>query len=331
MFTSIGSLLLLLGGIAHADLDVAFVLDTTGSMSGEINEARSRVRELAEALRAARPNERVRLGVVAYRDQGDAYLTRVSQLTDQVALTSRFLDGLQADGGGDAPEDVIEALRVALDELDWDPGAERQLFLIADAKAHTDYEDHQSLSWWAERARQRHVIINAIGCRSLSPEGIAQFRTLAYATEGQYHHIGRVEADAGGVADAMLQTLAPAPAEDGPLRPLSVFESGAPRAAFVAGVQEPVTGIVVRLGTWLSPLEHQAEQPGSACSLTVLLPEGIDLAGPPQLALGSRRLHATLALAPVSASAPATGSGGRSVWELERCLPIATPIETDLR
>jgi len=326
MFTSIASLLLLLCGVARADLDVAFVLDTTGSMSGEINEARSRVRELAEALRVARPNERVRLGVVAYRDRGDAYRTRVSQLTDQIALTSRFLDGLHANGGGDAPEDVIEALRVALDELDWDPKAERQIFLIADAMAHTDYDDNQSLSWWAEVARQRHVIINAIGCRSLSPDGIAQFRTLAYSTEGQYHHIGRVEADAGGVADAMLQTLAPAPAEDGPLRPLAVFESRAPSAVSQAPEQEPLSGIVVRLGTWLSPLEHQAEQPGSACSLTVLLPEGMDLASPPRLALGSERLHATLSLV----ATPARDSGGRSVWELESCLPVTTPIETEI-
>lgn len=311
---------LALSSPARADLDVVFVLDTTGSMSGEIHEAKARVRDLAEALRAARPGERIRMGVVAYKDRTDAWVTRVSPLTEEVAVTHRFLEGLDAAGGGDTPEHVAEALRVALQDLDWAQGAERQLFLIADAPAHTDYADAPSLAALAGDAVARGVIVNAIGCRSLSPEGIEQLRGLAYATEGQYHHIGRVEADAGGLADAMLQTLAPEPGDDGPLQALGVHES---RRAPAAVEEGPGAGVVVRLGSWFSPLEREPEGAGQSCSLTVMLPPGMDLAGPPELAVGQARLHATLALRP--------GPGSRSVWELQRCLPTATPVETVLR
>jgi len=311
---------LLLSTPARADLDVAFVLDTTGSMSGEIREAKTRVQELSQALRAARPGETIRIGVVAYRDLGDAYLTLVSPLDADLAPTQRFLAELEANGGGDGPEDVREGLRVALQELQWSQAAEKQVFLIADAPAHTDYTDVPTLEALADEANTRRIVINAIGCRSLSPEGITQFRTLAYGTEGQYHHIGRVEADAGGLADAMLQTLAPAPAPDGPLTSLAVYPSQDRPASAAPGPFEG--GVLVRLGDWLNPLARVPEQPGQACSLSVMLPPGMALSAPPQVGLGAARMHVQLTLG--------AGPGVRSVWELERCVPASTPVETVL-
>lgn len=308
-----------LGAPAHADLDVAFVLDTTGSMSGELHEARTRALELVATLQAARPQERIRLGVVAYRDRGDAWLTRSSPLSEDATVATRFLASLDANGGGDAPEDVISGLQVALTGLDWDPAAEKQLFLIADAPAHTDYADGPTLAQVADEAVARGVVVHAIGCRSLGSDGVEQLRGLAYATEGQYHHIGRVHADAGGLAQAMLQTLAPAPGADGALRPLAVHESRRQARPTPTSVHGPLA----RLGTWLDPLEREPELPGTACSLTVLLPDGMDLSGPPEVAQGDHRLHVTLPLA--------AGQGLRGVWELERCLPVATPVQVTLR
>ncbi|MCB9781238.1 MAG: VWA domain-containing protein [Alphaproteobacteria bacterium] len=312
--------LLLATGTARADLDVAFVLDTTGSMSGELREARARVRELAEALAAARPDETIRFGVVAYRDRGDAYVTRTSPLMPEVDGTWRFLNGLDANGGGDAPEDVIAGVVAALDELAWDPQAEHQLFLIGDAPAQTTYDGHPDVHALAARARAADVVVHTIGCRSLSGDGIDWFRTLAYETEGRYHHIGRVEADSGGLAEAMLQTLAPAPGDDGPREALTVHESrrrgadstGAPFAG----------GVVVRPGTWWDAAEAEPDGPGDVCSLTVMVPDGMDLSGPPKVWTGSARMGVELALAP--------GDGSRTVWELSRCVPPATAIETVL-
>ena len=319
--SSLLPLALLLSTPARADLDLAFVLDTTGSMSGEIEEARTRIRELALALAAARPGERIRFGVVAYRDQGDAYVTLVSPLVEEVELTWRFLNGLSANGGGDHPEDLVEGLRVAMDELAWDPDAERVLFLVGDAPAHLDYADHEGLDSLARRARAGGLVVNAIGCRSLPEEGVEQFRSLAYATEGQYHHIGRVEADQGGLAEAMLQTLHLVPTQDGPRQPLRVYESRQrPAQAQDSGLS---AGVLVRLGAWSSSLEKEPEEPGQVCTLSVLLPEGVALAAPPALATGDRLLHVDLDLAP--------GAGSRSLWELERCLPATTPVQTTLR
>src|SRR5262245_7193904 len=88
---------------ARADPDVVFVIDTTGSMSGELSEAQQRLRDLASALATSRTGERLRFGVVAFRDRGDAYVTKTSALTAEIGMTDAFLASLHAEGGGDDP------------------------------------------------------------------------------------------------------------------------------------------------------------------------------------------------------------------------------------
>ncbi len=107
-------LVVLAPSLARADLDLVFLIDTTGSMGGEIQEAKERVRQIAEALSKQRPNQRLRIGVVAYRDRGDEYVTKVSRLDDRVEVSFAFLAALRADGGGDGPEDVVAGLLAAI-------------------------------------------------------------------------------------------------------------------------------------------------------------------------------------------------------------------------
>ena len=210
---------------ARADLDLVFLLDTTGSMSGELNEAKDRVRQLAAALAEGRPGERVRIGVVAYRDQTDAYVTKTSTLSPDVDDSFKFLSGLSAGGGGDAPEDVLAGVKVAIEEMNWsqDPSVERQVFLIGDAPPHLDYQDHPSPEALFQRAVEQKIVFNTIGCRSLSRDGVAFFRELAYATEGRYQHIGRVRAGEAGLAEAMLDTLIDEQDQPDPGSPLGAF------------------------------------------------------------------------------------------------------------
>src|SRR5213594_63931 len=71
--------------------DVVFLLDTTGSMQGEIQEARERIRQIAQMLASGRREGAVRIGVVAFRDRGDVYVTRLSPLDPDVETSFRFL------------------------------------------------------------------------------------------------------------------------------------------------------------------------------------------------------------------------------------------------
>jgi len=197
---------------AHANLDIAFVLDTTGSMSKELREVKEKVRVIAGSVKKARPNQTVRIGVVAYRDVTDEYITKFSPLSSDPEDAFRFLSTLRAKGGGDRPEHVVAGLESAITDLDWGKGSktQKQIFLIGDARAQISYANQTSIKAIGQLARENDIIINSIGCRSLSKRGIHQFRTIAYSTEGRYQHIGGIRNDAASLTSSVLTMLSEA-------------------------------------------------------------------------------------------------------------------------
>src|SRR5215218_1409166 len=109
--------------IAKPTVEVAFVLDTTGSMGGLIEGAKRKIWSIATAIVDSNPDADVRMGLVAYRDIGDDYVTKKIELTRDIQdLYSHLLD-LKARGGGDWPESVNEALEVGVTKLSWTQGA----------------------------------------------------------------------------------------------------------------------------------------------------------------------------------------------------------------
>jgi Mg-chelatase subunit ChlD len=121
-------------------IEVAFVMDTTGSMSGMLRAARQKAWSIVDALADLEPRPEVKVGLVAFRDHGDDYVTRATPLTTDVDAFYQALHGLKAIGGGGKPEAIDEALRVAVRDLGWTaPGDERTsrlIVVIGDAPPH---------------------------------------------------------------------------------------------------------------------------------------------------------------------------------------------------
>src|SRR4051812_39795424 len=101
---------------AHArpTVEVAFVLDTTGSMGALIEGAKRKIWSIATAILDSNPDADIRMGLVAYRDIGDDYVTRTFDLTTDIQDLYAHLLETRARGGGDWPESVNEALDVAV-------------------------------------------------------------------------------------------------------------------------------------------------------------------------------------------------------------------------
>jgi hypothetical protein len=97
-------------------IDIVFVLDTTYSMSEEIEQAKQSVRKIISSVGSINlgddPN-RVKFGFVAYRDHSDEYVTKVRDLTNENEVLA-FINGLVAMGGGDTPEAVIDGVSSAV-------------------------------------------------------------------------------------------------------------------------------------------------------------------------------------------------------------------------
>jgi hypothetical protein len=129
--------------IAIADLDLVFVVDTTGSMRRELADLQANLVGIIRIL--SRLASSLRIGFVAFKDRGEVYLTRVYPLERMndahAAELVGFVNGLSAEGGGDDPEPVDEALKAAL-AMPWRADAQGRIIVIGDAPAHAHRQGH---------------------------------------------------------------------------------------------------------------------------------------------------------------------------------------------
>ena len=108
----------------------------------------------------------MRIGLITYRDRGDEYVTRRFDLTDDIDAVFRNLQSFVADGGGDDPESVNQALHEAVTDLSW--SADRKVlkivFLVGDYPPHMDYPDDVKYEVSCREAVKRDLIIDTVQC-----------------------------------------------------------------------------------------------------------------------------------------------------------------------
>jgi Mg-chelatase subunit ChlD len=182
--------LLLVAAANVPRIDVAFAIDTTGSMGDEIDVVKEKIVEIARNISAGQPRPDVRFGIVAYRDRGDAYVTRAFPFSREIADVQQRVRSLSADGGGDEPEAVAEGLYAAVHELQWDYGKEtaRMIFLIGDAGPQR-YPDGKDWRKVTSGAAEKGIAINVIACSGLSAAGEQVFAKIARMTDGTMMHL----------------------------------------------------------------------------------------------------------------------------------------------
>jgi hypothetical protein len=151
-------------------LEMVFVLDTTGSMGGLLSGAKQRIWGIVNEV-MQESNASVRIGLVAYRDREDDYLTQVLPLTEDLDKVYTTLMEYRPEGGGDGPEDVRTALADGVNKAGWSPAAPdlaQILFLVGDAPPHNDYDDVPDTLVTTVKAVQRGIIVNTIQCGTVS-------------------------------------------------------------------------------------------------------------------------------------------------------------------
>jgi hypothetical protein len=166
---------------ATREVDLAFILDTTGSMSEEIAAVKATIQKVASAL--ATSNVRLRIGLVEYKDRTDSFVTRVYPMTTDTQKFSRTVAGLSANGGGDTPESMNEGLHVGLTGLEWSGNAvARMAFLIADAPPHLDYANDSDYAVDMRDAAHKGIQIFTVAASGMDTLGQVVFRQIAQYT-----------------------------------------------------------------------------------------------------------------------------------------------------
>jgi Mg-chelatase subunit ChlD len=170
-----------------ATIEVCFVLDTTGSMSGLIEGAKRKIWSIANEIVAVRPPPTVRIALVGYRDRRDEYVTRHVPLTDDLDLVYSKLTPFRAQGGNDQPESVNQALHEAVTKVPWSDKDTvlKVVFLVGDAPPHMDYEDDVKYPETCRLAARRGIIINTIQCGGI--HGTREiWQEIARRAEGEF-------------------------------------------------------------------------------------------------------------------------------------------------
>ena len=170
-------------------VDVVFVLDTTGSMSGLIQTAKEKIWSIATTMASAQPTPEIRIGLVAFRDRGDRYVTQLVDLSSDLDSVYAKLMDFRADGGGDTPESVNKALFDTVHGMSWSQGdqAYRVIFLIGDAPPHMDYNEVRYPEIVAY-ALKKGIVVNTIQCGGMSTT-VAPWTQIASLGQGNFFQV----------------------------------------------------------------------------------------------------------------------------------------------
>jgi len=170
-------------------VEVAFVLDTTGSMGGLIDGAKRRIWTIARRIGEGRPRHDLRIALVGYRDKGDEYVTRVYDLSGDMDEVYARLSAFRAEGGGDYPEHVSAALSDAVHRISWSRGsALRTIFLVGDAPPHVDYQDGFDYRRHVREAKGHGIGVETVQCGA-NREAEQAWREIASLGGGHYAQI----------------------------------------------------------------------------------------------------------------------------------------------
>lgn len=171
-------------------MEVVFVLDTTGSMGGLIETAKRKIWAVANELARAKPSPEIRMGLVAFRDRGDDYVTKVFDLDSDLDRVYARLFDFQAGGGGDGPESVNQALRDAVTKVTWtkDEKVLKVAFLVGDAPPHMDYDQDVPYGKTCEDAVRSGIVLNTLRCGG-DPSTEKVWAEIAKLSEGVYASI----------------------------------------------------------------------------------------------------------------------------------------------
>jgi Mg-chelatase subunit ChlD len=171
-------------------VDVVFVLDTTGSMSGLIDAAKEKIWSIASTMAAAQPTPEIRIGLVGYRDRGDAYVTKIVNLSSDLDSVYAALMDFQADGGGDGPESVNKALFDAVHQMAWSQAdqAYQVIFLVGDAPPHMDYQDEVRYPEILASAAEKGIVVNTIQCGTMAGT-VEPWTQIANLGRGNYFQV----------------------------------------------------------------------------------------------------------------------------------------------
>ncbi len=166
-------------------VDLALVIDCTGSMGDELEYLTSEFSNIIATVQNDHPGASMRYGLVVYRDEGDEYVVKHYAFTDSVKEMQTRLAAQASDGGGDYEEAVHKGLDEGVNKLEWRSGNTlKMLFHVADAPPHDQYL--QDTITVVDAAREKGIHMFPLGGSGVGDIAEYIMRAEASLTGGRY-------------------------------------------------------------------------------------------------------------------------------------------------
>jgi len=175
-------------------IKVALLLDTSNSMDGLIDQAKSQLWNVVNELSVAKCNgETPKLEIALYEYGNDqlsmreGYIRLVNPFTRDLDLISEKLFSLKTDGGSEYCGQVIQS---SLKALDWDenPNDLKMVFIAGNEPFDQGNVDFREV---CKNARNREIIINTIFCGNFEKGANTFWKDGAYIGGGNYMNIDK--------------------------------------------------------------------------------------------------------------------------------------------
>jgi hypothetical protein len=167
-----------------AKFDLLLTVDTTGSMADELGYLQAELKSIVARLKDRNPGLDIRIGLLAYRDIGDDYVTRPFALTGDIAALQAALAAQSANGGGDYPEAVDQALAQSVAGFEWRADAVKAMLFVADAPPHSNRMAQSWAAAMAARAAGIHIV--PVGASGVADDAEYLMRSMAALTQSRY-------------------------------------------------------------------------------------------------------------------------------------------------
>lgn len=171
-------------------IDISFVIDATGSMEEEISFLQNNLKYIINNIMLNEPELKIRLGATFYRDRGEEYIVRHFPLSAKIDDVIQNIQEQSANGGGDTPEALDEALKTTIIQGNWsEKSCTRILFLILDAPPHYSAQYLEEIHNYIYKASEKGIKIIPIAAPGVDVDTEFLLRFMAMATNGTYTFI----------------------------------------------------------------------------------------------------------------------------------------------
>lgn len=181
------------------NIDLMFVIDTTGSMGDELRYLQAEIEDVVNTIKSNNPSVDIKIALLFYRDIGDEYVMRCFNFEGNINKVKDWLKEQSPNGGGDYEEAVDLALYLAAFggdytdggkqkniTFDWRENSSKILMHVLDAPPHDGEQYQQKYFSALQKLCEKGIRVITVASSGVDNKCEYLCRTASLITQGRY-------------------------------------------------------------------------------------------------------------------------------------------------